>query len=324
MRWVVLTDDHPPATGGIAVWTRRVAQGLQAAGHDVQVFARARPGLPDGVRGVWAPRFSRRGHLAMGLALVGRQVPPEQVLCTTWTVVPPGLAGAHVVVHGSDVTRPTHDPARRRRVLARSRVWAVSDWLRRRLRRDHGVEARVLPAPVRVAERPASPGTRWLWAGRAVPGKGGERFLDWLQGAGAPGDVVGTGPLLQPWAIDARARGLDVAFHGWRRGDAFVERLRAARLLALCPDPAGPQHGNEGLGLVGLEALGQGLPVVGVPVGGVPEAVGPGLLVPHPDDADEVALRVDAWWTPERGEEGWAWVRERHGVDRAVATLVDR
>ncbi len=322
MRWNVLTDDHPPTTGGVATWTGRVVDGLRDGGHEVQVFARGRQGLPSDVAPVRVPGFARRGHLAMGLAVARRgRLAPEQTLCTTWSVVPPGLEGAHVVVHGSDVTRPAYDEARRRRVLARSRVWAVSDWLRRHLWARWRIPAEVLPAPVPLADRPPPPGDRWLWMGRAVAGKGGRRFLEWLDAAGASGDVVGAGPELQGWAAHAEAEGIDVRFHGWRRGTDLLERVRSAQLVALCPSPAGPRHGDEGLGLVGLEALGQGVPVVGVPVGGVPEAVGPGLVVPLPDRSLEAAVRIRAWWTPERGAEGWAWARSRHGTQRTVAAL---
>ena len=324
MRWLVLTDDHPPTTGGVATWTARVVDGLRSRGCEVTVYARLREGLPPDVHGVRVPAFGRRGHLGMGWQARDalRQTPPERILCTTWSVVPPGLSGAHVVLHGSDLTRPTHAPGRRRRVLGRSRVWAVSHWLRRRARQQLGVEATVLPAPVDIADEPAPPGERWLWMGRAVAGKGGERFLHWLDAAGASGDVLGSGPRLQAWAAAAQARGIDARFHGWRTGSDLLQRIRAGRLLALCPSPASEDHGAEGLGLVGLEALGQGVPVVGVPVGGVPEAVGPGLVVPEPDRPADVAMRIASWWTPERGREGWAWVRGHHGTHRTVTALL--
>src|SRR5690606_33991204 len=108
MRWVILTDDHPPAPGGVATWTAAVADGLRRAGDAVEVFARWRPDLPPEVRGVRGPSFGRRG--GWWLRWAARRALPraDAVLATTWPVaagLPAGLP-LHVVFHGSDLTRP--------------------------------------------------------------------------------------------------------------------------------------------------------------------------------------------------------------------------
>lgn len=318
---MVLTDDAWPQPGGIATWTRRVVAHLRARGDAVALYARSRPGLPAGTTGVWAPHFARRGHLALALASGGARRRADRVVATTWTVAPPRHRGL-VVVHGSDVTAAAHDPSRRQRVLARAQVRAVSGYLAAAARSLGAGEVPVLAAPVPLAERPRAEGaTRWAWAGRMVPGKGGERFLAWLQAAGRSGVMVGDGPLREAWQRDAARRGLQVDFPGWLDEPAWLAHLEASAVCVL-PGAVRRDGGAEGLNLVAVEAAARGVPVVVTDVGGQREAAGPGLVLPPGTAPTEAAELIGSWRSGgDRGEEAWAWARAHHGVARTVAGL---
>ncbi len=328
MRVVVLTDDHPPAPGGVATWTGAVVRGLAAAGHDVRVYARARseleeaPGAAlDGVRG---PSFGRWGGAWLGWRALPDLARADRVLATTWPVAT--LAARldldlAVVAHGSDVTRPALSGRDFRRVWSQARRrFAVSRFLAERVPGG----ARVLPAPVDAEPRPASPRGEGVWAmvGRAVATKGGDRFVRLVARAGVTGIVVGDGPELGRWRALARELGARIRFVGAVDHDRVRGLLRSVDLVALLPRPLPDGSGAEGLGLAAIEAAAAGVPVVGCATGGLPEALGPGLVLPDPDDADDAARRVREWWSSTRGAEAWAWCRERHGVGRAVDALL--
>lgn len=293
MRWVILTDDHPPQLGGVATWTAWASQAL-AEHHEVRVFARARPGLPaevtavHGLRGRWGPWFTAsRAVRALRRA--------DAVLCTTWPLVPP-LVGLrkpiHVVAHGSEVTRPHRGRFHRAWGLATHR-WAVSSFLVDRLRM-RGVAAMRLPVPVQRLHSGGG-GSRWLFVGRAVHGKGGDRFVRLVAASGAAGDLVGEGPALEGWRRLAQDLGARVRFHGALDREACGALMDRAAVVALLSRPEPDGSGAEGLGLVLLEARARGIPVIGSAVGGVPEAVGRGLVLEQPDDVEGCAARVVDW-----------------------------
>src|SRR5690606_35625675 len=110
-----------------------VAEGLRRAGDQVDVFARWRPDLPGGARGVRGPSFGRWGGLWLRWAARDALARADAALATTWPAAAgwpwPG-APLHVVFHGSDLTRPPVSPRAFRRVTRRAhRRWAVSRWL---------------------------------------------------------------------------------------------------------------------------------------------------------------------------------------------------
>ncbi len=331
MRWLIVTDDWPPTLGGVATWSARVADELAGRGHSVRVLARHRPQLyaPRGLRvtGVRGPSFGRMGGRWVGLRGARAVLQADRVVATTWGVASPLWrlcdCPLHVVAHGSDVTRAPRSPRAQHAVWREATGrWAMSAFLARQLA-QRGVQAQVLPAAVRLAPwpAPAGDGTRWAFVGRATSLKGGDRFVRWVAAAGVQGVVIGEGPELDRWRALAAQLGAKVRFVGAVPRADVRRWLVSVDLVALCARAAPDGSGAEGLGLTALEAAALGVPAVGVLTGGVPEAVGPGLLVPNPDDAKDVAERVAAWWAPTRGRDAWAWCRARHGVARTVDRL---
>lgn len=267
--------------------------------HPVRVFARARPNAtaPLGVdlQPVAVRSFARRGPLALAHAARPWIWNARGVLCTTWTVARwvSRLAPVHVVGHGSDLVRP-RDPRGLRRVWRRcAHPWVVSGHLAR-VAANRGLHARVLPLPVPEAERRPL-GSRWVFVGRALHGKGGDRFVRWVAEAGVKADVVGDGPALPVWKALAEDLEADVRFHGAldRAGVDAVYRRAGAVFLPSRASLA------EGLGLTLLEARARGIPVVGTRSGGIPEALGSeGLLVDPEVRGDALRTRVHGLLRP--------------------------
>jgi glycosyltransferase involved in cell wall biosynthesis len=100
--------------------------------------------------------------------------------------------------------------------------------------------------------------------------------------------ICGDGPerdALKRQVADARLAD-HVFFEGWTDPDALAEQYRTAELL-LVPSRYEP------FGIVALEAIASGCPVVAARTGGLPEAVGNcGLLVP-PDDSAALAATAE-------------------------------
>jgi glycosyltransferase involved in cell wall biosynthesis len=76
MRWLILTGEYPPQTGGVSDYTQGVAEGLAARGETVTVFApnlqsgTARTEKRKGVSIEWLPgRFGWRGRLELSRRL---------------------------------------------------------------------------------------------------------------------------------------------------------------------------------------------------------------------------------------------------------------
>lgn len=234
-----------------------------------------------------------------------RRLAPDVLHAHWW--FPGGLAGAVaslatgvplvVTLHGSDV-HLAHRPGWRslaRAVCARaSVVAAVSGPLAAEAAKvlglaQHRVEVAHMPVPPGPAEPsplPAHPPLRLVAVGRLVPEKGFDVLVDAVSlmvSAGAQVElvVVGDGPEGPALAQRAGALGARVRWAGPLPRAELDAELDAAHALVV------PSR-REGLGLVALEALARGRPVVAARVGGLPEVVADGadgILVPPGDPA---------------------------------------
>jgi glycosyltransferase involved in cell wall biosynthesis len=281
-------------------------------------------------RAVLVPAFLA-GYRRAAIAEV-RRLRPDVVHAHWW--FPGGLVGLSVAgrtgapllvtLHGSDV----HIAARTgltgvaRRVVRRADgVGAVSAAIRDDVSRRFGLDPAdipLLPMPIEVEPvgpwtPPAPPPLRLLAVGRLVPEKGFDVLIDAAirlrdRGVDLTLDVVGDGPDAVPLATRARPLGDAVTFHGARSRADIAEHLATVHALVV------PSR-REGLGMVALEALHAGCPVVASAIGGLVEIVedGDGILVP-PEDVGALAAAIERLPLPApRGE-----AAERH-LPEAVA-----
>jgi glycosyltransferase involved in cell wall biosynthesis len=178
-----------------------------------------------------------------------------------------------------------------RAVRAADHVLTCSAWMTEQLAR-HGIAATYLPwpsppVPPGFRRRPAS-SPRFLYLGRLAPEKG----VDVLLGAfatlvedvpEAQLRIVGSGPLERPLRAEANRLGLAsaVEFVGQAdRAQVDTEFEGAWALVA-------PSLWAEPFGIIALEALARGVPVVATEGGGFDETVSEpstGILVPAGDE----------------------------------------
>lgn len=342
--WHLLTGDFPPRfTGGVSTWSRACAEALAAHGLPVQVHARAIPGLRGGIAARGHDRAlsysvrrirGRRWNARQG-ALVRRHLarhlrPGDVVLASTWPLAtelcePCRNRGVRLVVtaHGSEVTHlRAGTPPALRRLAEQASFGAVSAHLAGILR-EHGIRAVPLPAPVDPAPPRQERGEGILTVARLTPFKGVDRVLRLGAATGWPVTVVGEGPEHRRLLRVARVRNVDARFLGRVEGEDLARIYRACRVVALLSRPEPDGAGAEGLGLVPLEAAAHAVPAVVSPTGGLPEAVGPGLVLPDPDDALDSAARLfDYLKRPEVGEDRRRFLAAHHGRDRLARALM--
>jgi glycosyltransferase involved in cell wall biosynthesis len=168
--------------------------------------------------------------------------------------------------------------------------------VRERIRRFYGRDSVVIPAPVDLADlrpAPASADGPFLWVNRLVPYKRPEVVMEAFRGLPYRLTMVGIGPL----EASLRARlPHNVELLGWVPRERLAELYASARGLI--------HVGEEDFGIVMVEALGSGTPVIALRAGGALDIVRDGvdgILVDQADPAsieDAVRRLASASWDP--------------------------
>jgi glycosyltransferase involved in cell wall biosynthesis len=166
-----------------------------------------------------------------------------------------------------------------------------------------------------------------LFVGRVVAEKGLDELLRAFALVRSPSRlvVVGDGRGVAPARDLARRLDLGerVEFAGWVRGAQLARYYREAAVLAV------PSRWPEPFGIVGIEAMSYGLPVVAFRVGGIPEWLEDGVtgfLCP-PGDVTALARRLEYLLQNPAvsrvlGRNGRQKVEREFGKDRHIAALV--
>lgn len=173
--------------------------------------------------------------------------------------------------------------------------------VRERIRRHYRRDAAVLPPPVDLerftplADAATDRGTDYLWVGQLVPYKRPDLAVEAFSGSGRRLLIAGDGPLRR--SLERRA-GSEVRFLGTVSDAELVRLYRTCRALIF--------PGEEDFGLVPLEAMACGMPVIALGAGGALETVcglwldeaGRGLATQHgaalPDPTGIFLPRADA------------------------------
>jgi len=294
------------------------------------------------------------GYLAAGVAAAWRLGRERRydVVHVHWAV-PHGLAGraaarasrdAGLVTtfYGAEIrwAEKRFPPARAflRWYCGRSRLVAISESTRAMIAPYAGGRAiEVIPYGVPLPEAPpAAPHERAdppriLFVGRLVARKGVDRLLDALARIADRAwrlEVVGFGPERDPLELHAERLGLSdrVEFLGRVSSADLVAAYRRASCFVL-PATLDERADTEGLGVVLLEAMSYGVPVVATRRGGIVDIVEDGRTgVLVEDDPAALAHGIgsvldDAERARALGEAGRARVRDRFGWDSIVDRL---
>lgn len=164
------------------------------------------------------------------------------------------------------------------------------------------------------------------YAGKLVPFKGVDTLLNaaaiYEDAAGPLATVIaGGGPLEEELTAQAIRLGLErVWFLGDRGRDDCAALYHLAEIVVM-PSRAEP------FGLVALEAMASGTPLIGTRAGGLPEIVSDatGGLVPVDDHellAEMVLCAIREDWKRGKGPAAAAYVLEHHHPDRWIARIV--
>ncbi len=300
----LVTSEYPPFPGGVATWSAAVARALHAAGVPIRVYGHWGEGEgPVPFTRLWGRSWNRHGHQFTALQVRPRLRSGDVVLASTWPLAAGLAAEARPLVawHGSDLTRPAGIQGRER-VRDGAVNLVVSRFLGARL----GAPSTWLPFPI-VPREPVVRGDALLVVARLVKTKGVDRVLRLGARLGRPVVVVGEGPERPGLEALAVELGVRATFLGATREVPWG----GTWALALLSRPHEGGGGEEGLGLVLLEAAARGIPSIGSACGGIPEAASVVLADPENDD---VPALPDATSVQD-------WLRATHGPDRFLAAF---
>ena len=306
MRILVLNYEHPPLGGGGGRLAAKVASGLVGRGHDVRILTAGMRHLPvesteDGV-GVRRLRALRRREDTCSVpemaAWVLRAIPSAISEARRWRpdvihahfAVPTGaVAWAVSKVTGIPYVLTAHlgdvpggvpeqtDALFRWLKPLTVPIWrdaaattAVSSFVADLARKAYGVSPRVILNGIALPAEPTltrSDITRLLMVGRMSVQKNplfAVRALARLQELPWEATIIGDGPLLDEVRQEVSAAGMSgrLRFSGWVGSAEVTAALRHSDIL-LMPSL------SEGLPMVAVEAVANGLAIVGSRIGGL-------------------------------------------------------
>ncbi|MGB4339437.1 MAG: glycosyltransferase family 4 protein [Candidatus Hydrothermia bacterium] len=109
-------------------------------------------------------------------------------------------------------------------------------------------------------------------------------------------EIVGDGPLMNQLVEMAQELGISekVTFSGFLTGEPLKEAFQRATMLVL-PSILTEQGETEGLGVVLIEALSFGVPIIGSNIGGIPDIIIDGRtgLLFEPGDYEDLAVKIN-------------------------------
>lgn len=133
-----------------------------------------------------------------------------------------------------------------------------------------------------------------LFVGRLAEKKGVTYLIEAMKQVDATLAIAGDGPLHSSLVQQAAPLGAKVKFIG-SKTHAELARVYASADIFAAPSVRAQNGDTEGFGLVFLEAMASGLPVVASRSGGIPDVVhdGENGLLVTPGDADELAQKLN-------------------------------
>ena len=133
-----------------------------------------------------------------------------------------------------------------------------------------------------------------LFVGRLAEKKGVTYLIEAMKQVDAMLVIVGDGPLREQLEEQAKPLGDKVQFLGAKTHDQLAEIYASADVFA-APSVRAKDGGVEGFGLVFLEAMASGLPIVASRSGGIPDLIhnGENGLLVEPGNVEELAGAIE-------------------------------
>jgi len=219
---------------------------------------------------------------------------------------------------------------RRAQALARADLLiSYSSAVDRHLAANGLQRRRIVPFPVTItpqADAREDAGRRVVFAGRVVKQKGVAVLIRAALEVDAEFVICGDGRQLEAMRGLARRLGVErrVRFTGWLSAQELAREFAGASVVVV------PSLWPEPFGLVGIEALAAGRPVVASATGGIEDWLEDGVsgVCVRPGDARELARALDALLAdPDRrramGEAGKLSVQTRFSPESHVLALLD-
>jgi glycosyltransferase involved in cell wall biosynthesis len=373
MRIALFTETFLPHTDGIVTRLTQTIQELHRAGDEVLIVAPQAPGLPQSYHGakvIGLPCFSFPLYqdFYLGLPFTNRTLRAAVAAFAPDIIhaVNPVTVGWEALYQARRSRVPfvasyhTNVPAYFHRYgwgMLEEPVWRYLRLLHNRARlnlctsrfvRDqlqaHGIRSVYLWEPgidtnhfhpqlrsdewrARLTEGQPEK-TILMYVGRLAAEKGLDRIIAVLpQLEGCHVALVGDGPMAV--ALRQAAKGLPVTFPGPLYGKELASAYASADVFVF-------PSSTETLGLVAIEAMASGLPVVGARSGGILDSVVEGEtgLLFNPDDLDEFAssLRYLVTHADERRQMGqaarrraerWSWATSTAGLRKLYMSLLE-
>lgn len=332
MKILVLCYEYPPVGGGGGRVAAQIASGLVGRGHKIHVITAGLKHLPyyekrDGVE-IFRPRtFRQREDTCtvpeMGLYLLCSLLPAWQHI-RKWKpdvihahfAVPTGALAftlnrltnvpyvltAHLGDVPGGVPEQTDHLFRLLGPIIRP-IWrnaaaitAVSRFVGTLSEKAYGIQPLIIPNGVKaqaIAAIPSRKMCRIVMAGRLSIQKNpllAIEVLAQLKDDNWFCDVIGEGPLGEEMRTLAKDRGLleKITFHGWLSSEEVVHTMASSDILLMTSL-------HEGLPMAAIEALQQGLAIVGSDIGGMLDVVENGkngFLCPLTSEAFSEKLRL--------------------------------
>ena len=319
------TSVPPPSYGGIELVVSQLADGLAARGHNVTLFASGgsrtlgnlvsplpEPPPLEEIGDVWDDTFH---SLKSYLAADGADVVHDHSTAVGSSLA--ALAGQEAsVVH--TVHGPLHERARRHYGLIHEAVHLVAISESQRRLAPELKWAGVVHNAVDLQAYPASTSKEafLLFVGRTSPDKGPEVAVEVARRVGLP--LVMVVKRAAPEEQEHWDRHVAPLLNGDVEVLEDLPQEKKNELFGRARATLFPIRWEEPFGLVMIESMACGTPVLAFPRGAAPEVVRPGVSGFLCEDADEMVqavARVDEI-SP---DDCRAWVKESFSTDRMVA-----
>jgi glycosyltransferase involved in cell wall biosynthesis len=287
----------PVLYGGIELIVDELAQGFQAAGHEVMLFATGDSRSPVPTEYV----LDRAEGIRIGMAVPElRHVMHAYEAVTGFDIVHDHTIFGPVYAErfpDLKVVTTIHGPFNEeltdiyRRMSERVPIIAISHDQRRQVPDipiarviHHGIDPSAFP-------RGDGDGGYFLFLGRMAPEKGAHRAVEAAWKAGAK--LLLAAKMREPWELNYFQTSVEPYLNENIRYLGEVPHEEKLRLLAGARGLLNPIRWAEPFGLVMVEALACGTPVLAFPEGAAPEIVEDGKTGFLCRDVDEMAARIN-------------------------------